>query len=135
PVHALVVPAIAFNVAQVQIAQAKPPVALVRREPNQPVGDLRVLGAELGLVAVARFADRKRHAGQAHADAALGNRDFGHLAPARWPHHFFAIASWRISALRRSSAYIFFRRRFSSSNSFRRAIIDVSMPPYLARHL
>ncbi len=31
--------------------------------------------------------------------------------------------------------YIFLRRRFSSSSSFMRAIMDVSMPPNLARHL
>lgn len=32
-------------------------------------------------------------------------------------------------------AYIFFRRRFSSSSSRSRAIKDASMPPNLARHL
>ena len=40
-----------------------------------------------------------------------------------------------VSALRRSSAYIFFSRRFSSSSSFRRFTIDASIPPNFARHL
>jgi hypothetical protein len=34
-----------------------------------------------------------------------------------------------------SSMYIFFRRRFSSSSSFIRVIMDASIPPNLARHL
>jgi hypothetical protein len=37
--------------------------------------------------------------------------------------------------LRRSSAYIFLSRAFSSSSSFMREIIGVSIPPYFARHL
>jgi len=47
----------------------------------------------------------------------------------------FVSASATISALSRSSAYIFFKRRFWSSSSFMRAIKDASMPPCLARHL
>ena len=39
------------------------------------------------------------------------------------------------SALRFPSTYILPRRRFSSSSSFSRAIIDTSMPPNFARHL
>ncbi len=31
--------------------------------------------------------------------------------------------------------HIFLRRRFSSSSSFKRAIMEASIPPYLARHL
>src|SRR5690625_6394161 len=53
----------------------------------------------------------------------------------RWRYHFFSIASLRISALMRSSAYIFFSRAFSASSSLRRAIMELSMPPYFARHL
>jgi hypothetical protein len=45
------------------------------------------------------------------------------------------MASATISAFNLSSAYIFLSRRFSSSSSFIRDIIDVSMPPYLLRHL
>lgn len=40
-----------------------------------------------------------------------------------------------ISALRRSSAYILFKRQFSSSNSFMRLMSEVSMPPNFARYL
>jgi aminopeptidase C len=47
----------------------------------------------------------------------------------------FSMASETISAFSFSSRYIFFSRRFSSSNYFMRNIIDTSMPPNLARHL
>ena len=46
-----------------------------------------------------------------------------------------AQASFRIAESICDSAYIFFRRRFSSSSSFTRAIIDTSIPPYFDRHL
>lgn len=39
------------------------------------------------------------------------------------------MASVMISALRRSSAYIFLRRWFSSSSSLRRAMSEASIPP------
>jgi hypothetical protein len=43
-VDALVIPAIAFHVMQVQKAQAKAPVTLVVGQPYQPVGNFFVLG-------------------------------------------------------------------------------------------
>lgn len=49
----------------------------------------------------------------------------------RWPHHFFDRAYFNRSALSYASAYIFFRRRFSSLSSFIRATMDTSMPPNL----
>ncbi len=64
PVDALVVPFVALHVAQVQEAQSKAPVALVVRQPYQPVGDDAVLCVQLGLVAVAGLADAKCLAGQ-----------------------------------------------------------------------
>ena len=54
------------------------------------------------------------------------------LTPTRRCYHFFSMASFNISAFRRSSAYIFLRRLFSASSSFKRDIIDASIPPYLA---
>ena len=48
---------------------------------------------------------------------------------------FFVRAYATISAFKRSSAYIFFCRRFSSSSSYMRAISVASMPPNLERHL
>jgi len=64
PVDALVVPFEAFDVAQVQEAQAEAPVALVVRQPYQPVGNEDVFRVQLGLVAVAGLADAKRPARQ-----------------------------------------------------------------------
>ena len=51
------------------------------------------------------------------------------------PHHFFVMASFKISASSFSSIYIFLSRAFYASSFFMRAIIEASMPPYLARHL
>src|SRR5690606_29407955 len=102
---------------------------------DKPVCDLLVLGCQLCLIPIAAFTDAKTLARQAHAETMLFHRCLRHLAPLRWLYSFPSRASLRISALMRSSAYIFFSRRFSSSSSFRRAISAVSMPPYLARHL
>jgi hypothetical protein len=66
PVDALVVPFEALDVAQVQEAQAEAPVALVVRQPYQPVGDDAVLRVQLGLVAIAGLADVKCLACQAN---------------------------------------------------------------------
>ena len=51
------VPAKAFDIAQVQVAQAKSPVAMVIRQADQPIGDERVLGIVFGFVTVAGLAD------------------------------------------------------------------------------
>src|SRR5690606_17835829 len=134
-VHALVVPAKAFHVAQIQEAQAKTPVALVVCQTNEPIGNFRVFGIKLWPVAIARLADAECRAYQSDANPALLDRLNRHLAPARWLHHFFSKASLTISALSFSSAYIFLRRRFSSSSSLSRAISDASIPPNLDRHL
>ena len=52
-VNPFVVPSEVLHVAQVHVAQAKAPGAIVICEADQPVGNLFVLGAEFGLVAVA----------------------------------------------------------------------------------
>src|SRR5690606_3105162 len=135
PVHPLVIPAVAFHVAQVQEAQAETPVALVVRKPDQVVGDLGILRGQPRLVAIAGNADLEGQTRLLDTDPARAHRMLRHLSPPRWLHHFFAMASWIISALRRSSAYIFLSRRFSSSNSRSRAINEASIPPNLARHL
>lgn len=64
PVDALVVPFEAFDVAQVQEAQTEAPVALVVRQPDQPVSNDAVFRVQLGLVAVAGLANAKCLAGQ-----------------------------------------------------------------------
>src|SRR5690606_9615635 len=79
----------AFDVAQVQEAQAKSPIAIRRGQTHQPVGDPGVLFASLGLVAVARLADLEGLAGMPDAGAPAFDRSSGHLPAQRWPHHFF----------------------------------------------
>ncbi|EFF45744.1 ISxac2 transposase [Xanthomonas citri pv. aurantifolii str. ICPB 10535] len=135
PVDPLVIPAKALHVAQVQVAQAKAPVAMGGRQADQPVGDPGVLLAGLGLVAEAGLAHREGLAGVADVRAPARDCRLGHLASLRWPHHFFASASFSRSVLSCASAYIFLSRRFSSSSSFMRATMDTSMPPNLLRHL
>src|SRR3546814_17654636 len=114
----LVVPAQALDVAEVQEAQAKPPIAIRRGKPHQPVGDPGILLARLGLVAVAGLADLEGLAGMPDAGASAFDRGSGHLPAQRWHHHFFESASLSRSALSWASASIFFSRRFSSSSSF-----------------
>ena len=135
PVDALVIPFEALDVAKVQVAQTEAPIAVVVGQAQQPVGNELVVGVLLALVAKAGLADREHLTSQPDGDAALCHHLFGHLASARRPGYFFARYSVAISALSFSSMYIFLRRRFSSSSSFMRDIMDVSMPPYLARHL
>lgn len=120
--HALMAPAETLHVAQIQLAQAKAPIAVVIRQADQPVGNFFILSVLLGLAALAGLADPKCWAGHCDGDTALLNCVLGHLVSARRPHHFFASASATISALSFSSKYIFLRRWFSSSSSFMRAI-------------
>lgn len=56
-VDAFVVPFEAFDVAQIQETQPEAPVALVIRQPYQPIGNHIVFGIKLGLVSVAGLAD------------------------------------------------------------------------------
>ena len=102
---------------------------------EQVVGDLNILGRQLFLVTLAGLTNTKCQAGQSDTDTFELDCLLRHLTPARWLHHFFARASCTISALRRSSAYIFFSRRLSSSSSRIRTISDTSMPPNLLRLL
>src|SRR5690606_37046896 len=115
-VHPLVIPAKTLHVAQEQVAQAKTPVALVMRQTNQPVRNLGILGRQPCLVAIAALTDAEALTSQAHTEPMALHRRLRHLASLRWPYSFPSRASLRISALMRSSAYIFFRRRFSSSS-------------------
>ncbi len=70
-----------------------------------------------------------------NACAAGLHRLSGHIATLIWPYHFSASASFRRSALICASAYILFRRWFSSCNYLSWDIIDTSIPPNLLRHL
>jgi len=81
--------------------------------------------------------------GQSNRDASGVHSVACHLTPARWPNHFFPRASCKMSAFRRSSAYIFLSLAFSTSSSFMRAISDTSNrplknsphPPQLCYHM
>src|SRR5690606_1457454 len=107
-VDMLVVPAKALDVAQVQEAQAKAPVAIRRGQPHQPVGNPGVLLAGFRLVPVAGFTDLEGLAGMPNAGAPAFHYCSGHLPALRWPHHFFESASLSRSVLSWASAYIFF---------------------------
>lgn len=78
-VDALVVPAKALHVAQIQEAQAKAPVAIGRGQAHQPVGDQGVLVRGLRLVAIARLTDLKRAARVPDVRSSACNRLSGHL--------------------------------------------------------
>ena len=52
PIDALVVPFKALNITQVEITKPKAPVAVVIRQPQQPIRYLLVLSALLGVVPV-----------------------------------------------------------------------------------
>lgn len=84
---------------------------------------------------VASDADVKDQASPTYADITIFNVVTGkHFAPKR-RYHFFDMASYNISDLRHSSAYIFFKRAFSISSALRREIKEASIPPYLDRQL
>src|SRR5690606_13916169 len=134
-VDPLVIPAKALDVAQVQEAQAEAPVAIRRGQSHQPIGDPGVIVRSLGSVPVTGLTDLEGPASVSDARAPAFDRCSGHLPALRWPHHFFDNASFNRSALSWASAYIFFRRRFSSCNSLSWDTIDASMPPNLLRHL
>lgn len=134
PVHPLVVPAQALHVAEVQEAQAEAPVSIRRCQSHQPIRDPGVLVRSLGLVPITGLTHLEGLAGVPDIRASAFDRCSGHLPTLRWPHHFFDSVSFNRSALSWASAYIFFRRRFSSSSYFIRATMDTSMPPNLLRH-
>ena len=100
-IDALVVPAIALNVAKVQKAQPKAPGALVCRQTFKPVSNLFVLIAQHRAVAITRLTDLECAAGQRNADpipidlhehlvqVPLPVRKGSHLAdPANFPCEF-----------------------------------------------
>ena len=64
PVNPFVVPFEIFDIAQVQEAQPEAPIALVVRQPCQPISNDAVFCIQLGLVPVAGLADAECLAGQ-----------------------------------------------------------------------
>jgi len=84
-----VIPSKTLDVTQVQVANAKAPIAMAIRQSDQPVDYFMILSIELALVAVARLADAKSLASNPYANTPLCYRLLGHFSSARWPHHFF----------------------------------------------
>src|SRR5690606_22281802 len=100
-----------------------------------PIRNSGILIRQPRAISIAGLRNREQTARTLDRNAMVRYRLGGHLFPVRWPHHFFAIASRRISQSILDSTYIVFSRRFSSSSSRKRVMLDTSMPPYLARHL
>ena len=78
--------------------EPKSPCAMRLGKPKERLLDLFTIGGRFGLVMPTRLAKTKEGAGPPGADAALIAGGFGHLFFLRWPHHFFAKASFKISA-------------------------------------
>ena len=91
------------------------------------IRNLFVLVAEFGPISITGFADTEGSAGQSNTDLSVPDGPLGHLFTLRRPHHFFPSASFNKSACMLFSAYIFFRRLFSSSSTFMREIRDASI--------
>ena len=104
PVYPLVVPAMAFDVPQMQKAESESPCAMGFREACQQVGDPLVLGFELRDVAVAALADPEGPAGKCYAHAFLRHSILGQFTTPGWPSYFFPRASLRSSFCIDSSA-------------------------------
>ena len=121
-IHALVVPAETFDIAQMQKAHAKAPGLFGICQCHQPICDQLILIRQFGLVSIAYLADAERPARQNNAGGLIAYSPFGHLFALRRPHHLFPSASFRRSFCMLFSAYIFFSRLFSSSCSFIRTI-------------
>jgi hypothetical protein len=72
-VLSVVIPFEATDVAQIQVAQAKAPAAVVIRQKDKPVGHCFVFGIESALVAITRFADPKCLAGHPYKQPSVVN--------------------------------------------------------------
>lgn len=97
-VDAFVVPLEAFDIAQIQVAQAKAPHLLSLCQRQQMIRDLLVLIAKFGPIPIAGLADAEGSAGQSGADLSVPDGPLGHLFALRRPHHFFPSASFNKSA-------------------------------------
>lgn len=110
PIAPLMIPALALCVVRGQRAKARAPPQLRERQADHPVGALRVLVAAFRRIPIAGLDDAERLAGRAHAEALLLHGSPYRLAPTGRTHDGFPNASSTVSALFRSSAYIFCNR-------------------------
>lgn len=68
------VPAKAFDIAQVQEAQPETPVALAGGEAQQPVGNILIFIGQYGLIAIATLTDLEHLASQTDGYGVMGQR-------------------------------------------------------------
>ena len=108
------VPEITLHIAEMQVAETKPPGAMSAGQADQQLADPLILGLQLRLIAVAALAHAKGPACERNADALLRHGIHGHLPALGWPGYFRPSASFKSSFCMLSSANIFFRRLFSS---------------------
>src|SRR5687768_7773105 len=92
------------------------------------------IAIRLWLVSIDRTAQRQDAAGQALAHSELLTDAGNQLPFDRRLYSFFVSTSFKIRCSNESSAYIAFKRRFSSSNSRNRRMSEASMPPYFDFH-
>lgn len=93
PICALLIPAIALHIAQIQITKTKAPIPAVLRQTNQPVCNQVILSFALALIPVADLTHPEGLTSQLHRYPALSYRLLGPLAALGWPQGFFANAS------------------------------------------
>src|SRR5690349_4689732 len=89
----------------------------------------------LCLVAIGTTTDLDRATCLSFTHTKLLNRVSSQLSSFFYLESFFSMISFSTSCSRLRFAYICFKRRFSSSNSFMRFTSLILIPPYLAFHL
>ena len=89
PIDPFVVPSEAFHIAQMQETQIKALVPLVVDQLDQPVRNLGILAAELGLIAVTGLDDAEYPASQTNTDAFFTDGFLRHLTTMRQFNNFF----------------------------------------------
>src|SRR5215207_4694502 len=95
----------------------------------------RFVCSSLGLVAIRTTTDLHRATRLAFTQSKFSNGIPSQLTSFRYFESFFSIMSLSTSCSRLRFAYICFKRRFSSSNSFILFTSLMLIPPYLAFHL
>src|SRR5512133_4286307 len=129
PVQALMihlVPAPFQQRSQAPIAEAR----LLPRQFDQVLAQLRVI-LRPWFISITAAIHRQQLASPALTEAVFGNHE-SHILPLTYKlQPFFRMTPFRASRSRLRSATSCFRRRFSSSSSFKRRASFTSIPPYL----
>ena len=104
PIDPLVVPGKAFDVAQIEKAQAKPPISLRLRQADKPSGDGMIVLVTDRLITITALAHAEGATRMANTCLAQLDRRQSHGAATAGLYHFFAMASLSKSALSCASA-------------------------------